>query len=125
MDKQRRTLGTANDEDNDDAETVVENAVETLYKRLNSGVASSTAASTKKVLATGKRVHSGSSNGGDDYDDTAALAFLTAAVVDVIVGSGSSDNSGAWAETPSSPAPANSSGPPTDGECCISLKIYQ
>jgi len=59
------------------------------------------------VTAGGHRVRAGPAD--DDYDDTAALAFLTAAVVDVVVG-------GKPTETPSTPAPASSSGPPDDGE---------
>lgn len=90
--------------------------MQTLYKRLNSGVAVSTAASSvaKKVPATGHRLRTTSNNGGgsdgDEYDDAAALAFLSAAIVDVAVGAA------ALVDPPSSPAPANASGPPTDGK---------
>jgi len=94
------------DEDDYDVAIIVERAVQTLYKRLEGGVTGTSATSAKKVPVTagGHRVR-------DDYDDTAALAFLTAAVVDVVVGGEPMD------ETTSSPVPANnSSGPSDNGE---------
>lgn len=110
MDKQqqqRRTKTTdAEDEDN------ILAIVQTLYKRLNSGVVVSTVASSmaKKGPATGHRLRTTSNSDGDEYDDAAALTFLSAAIIDVAVGAA------ALADPPSSPAPANASGPPTDGK---------
>lgn len=102
-------------DDEDDISSIVGRAVQTLYKRLNNGVTGSTAPSSvaKKGPATGHRLRTSSNNGGgdgDEYDDAAALVFLSAAIVDVAVGAA------ALTDPPSSPAPANSSGPPADGK---------
>lgn len=118
MDKQRyqrrnHAKTVADDDDDDNVAAIVERAVQALYKRLDSGVAGTTAPSVKKVpTLVGHRMRTTSNNGAgaDDYDDAAALAFLTAAVVDVVIGSSTS------AESPSSPAPA-SSGSQNDGKC--------
>lgn len=69
-------------------------------------------ASAKKVSTSGHRLRTApNSSGGDEYDDAAALAFLTAAVVDVVVGDGAS------VEAQSTTAPANSASSPNDGKC--------
>jgi len=111
-DKQRRITATGIEDDDVDVATVVGRAVQTLYKRLNGGnVGGSTAASTKKVQSVGHRLRPALNSGVDDYDDAAALAFLTAAVVDVTLGGGTT------AESHSTPVPANSSGASNDGKC--------
>lgn len=108
----RRTMAAENNDEDEAA--IVERAVQTLYERLNAGASASTVASTKEVPAAGHRIQTSSNNGknsaGDDYDDAAALAFLTAAVVEVNYGGAPA------AVSPSSPAPANSSGSQNDGK---------
>jgi len=109
---QRRITATAAEDDDIDVAAVVGRAVQTLYKRLNGGtVAGSTVTSTKKVQTAGHRLRPTLNSGVDDYDDAAALAFLTAAVVDVALGGG------ATAESHSTPVPANSAGSSNDGKC--------
>lgn len=109
--QQQRRIATDGDETGTAA--IVGRAVQTLYKRLNGGVAGSATASAKKApLTTGHRARTASNGGGggDDYDDAAALTVLTGAVVEVTIG-------GAPAESPSSPArPASSDGLPNDGK---------
>ncbi|XP_050061562.1 uncharacterized protein LOC114123496 [Aphis gossypii] len=108
-DKQRRITATGAEDDDVDVATVVGRAVQTLYKRLNSGnVGGSTAASTKKIQSIGHRLRPTVNSGAEDYDDAAALAFLIAAVVDVTLGGGTT------AESHSTPVPANSSGSSDD-----------
>lgn len=87
--------------------------MQTLYKRLNGGAsAGSTVVSAKKFPAAGHRLRGASNTGGDSYDDAAALAFLTAAVVDVTIGGGTSG------ESPLSTVPAGSAGSSSnDGKC--------
>jgi len=117
-DKQRRITATGAEDDDVDVATVVGRAVQTLYKRLNSGnVGGSTAASTKKIQSIGHRLRPTVNSGADDYDDAAALAFLITAVVDVTLGGGTT------AESHSTPVPANSSGSSDDGKCWIIFKI--
>ncbi|KAL5238430.1 hypothetical protein ACI65C_005840 [Semiaphis heraclei] len=102
---QRRITATAAEDDDVNVAAVVGRAVQTLYKRLNGGtVTGSTVTSTKKVQTTGHRLRPTLNGGVDDYDDAAALAFLTAAVVDVSLGGG------ATGESHSTPVPANASG---------------
>lgn len=109
---QRRITATTAEDDDVDVAAVVGRAVQTLYKRLNGGtVAGSTVTSTKKVQTAGHRLRPTLNSGADDYDDAAALAFLTAAVVDVTLGGG------ATAESHSTPVPTNSSGSLNDGKC--------
>lgn len=109
--QRRITTTTAEDDDDIDVAVVVGRAVQTLYKRLNSGnAAGSTATSTKKVPAINHRIRPILNSGVDDYDDAAALVFLTAAVVDVSIGGG------ATTESHSTPVPANSSGSSNDGK---------
>lgn len=110
------------DDDNNVSRTVVR-AVQTLYNRLGGGITGSTVASTKKVQTVpGHRLRTTSNNGGNDvYDDTAALVFLTAAVVNVVI---SSDDA-ILSESPSSPAPANSSGFPNDGTVLFCFKLQK
>ncbi|XP_025418110.1 uncharacterized protein LOC112688909 [Sipha flava] len=96
--QRRVTTTTVATDDGDDAASVVGRAVQTLYKQLNGGASAGSAAS-------GHRLRGASSNaGGDSYDDAAALAFLTAAVLDVTIGSGTS------AESPLTTVPAGSAG---------------
>lgn len=109
---QRRITATAAEDDDVDVAAVVGRAVQTLYKRLNGGtVAGSTATSTKKVQTAGHRLRPTLNSGVDDYDDAAALAFLTAAVVDVSLGGG------ATGESHSTPVPSNASGSLNEGKC--------
>lgn len=107
-------MATNEEDDDDHVSIVVGSAVQTLYNRLGGGgVIGPTVASTKKVQTSpGHRLRPTSNNGGNDvYDDTAALVFLTAAVVNVVINSGDAT----LADSPSSPAPANSSGFPNNG----------
>lgn len=109
---------TDEDDDDVDASKIVGRGVQTLYNRLGGGVVGSTMASTKKVQTSSGRLRTTSNNsGGDGYDDTAALAFLTAAVVNVVIISGDV----IVKDLPSSPAPANSSGFPNDGRRFVKI----
>lgn len=111
VDKQQQRRIAA-DGDETGAAAIVGRAVQTLYKRLNGGVAGSATGSAKKAPSTaGHRVRTASNGGGgDDYDDAAALTVLTGAVVEVTIG-------GAPTESSSSPArPAGSDRLPNDGK---------
>lgn len=75
--------------------------------------------STKKVQTASHRLRPTLNGGVDDYDDAAALAFLTAAVVDVSLGGG------ATGESHSTPVPANASGSSNEGKRVFALSGIQ